>query len=111
MLRRKSMSCRSSALCRSFCSARFWLDGDSGNAARVIDQLNFVKFPGFELPVIHAKGPSSLPRETGSGSTRRRAVQLPQQRSLNFTHFGSERMSATEDRLSKVSGCGRTIDH
>src|SRR4029077_12798681 len=87
------------------------LDGDSGNAARVIDQLNFVSSRVSNFPVIHAKGSQNLAvvvrqdraRPGGAQSSCRGKV-------FEFHPLRVTKDVRDEDGLPKVSGCATRSD-
>jgi len=83
-----------------FCSPDFarWRFRQCGSRNR---STEFRQFPGSNFPVIHAKGSQQLAvvRQDRLDQAARSPAATAE--SLNFTHFGSERMSATK------TGCRR----
>src|SRR5258708_34210483 len=86
------------------------LDSDSGNAARVIDQLNFVSSRVSNFPVIHAKGSQHLAVVRQDRARPGGAQSSCHSRVFKFHPLRGSTGVSNEYRLSKVSDCAAGSD-
>ena len=80
------------------------LDGDSGNAAGVIDQLNFARARVANFAVIHAEGPEHLAVVRRDGGGLGGAQSTLHNNASEVRPIRVRNDVRDEDRLPKVSG-------
>jgi len=86
------------------------LDSDSGNAARVIDQLDFGGPRMANLTVVDAKGPQHPSVVRHDGARPGGAKSSLQSKISKARPFRVRSDVRNEDRLPKVSGCAARSD-